>query len=266
MPPVTAPARSPTSRRRWRSLLQPATQRAWSSREPPAAMRPTCWLLCLPPHVTHGGRCPQGQGVHPIVWNTRQNRRHRCQSAGPLRQRAAPPARTMASTGSRTPALGGPDPAAPRPSCAIASVYANCCGCSPRRPLSLAQSHRRSFRCSTQRRRAGEIKTLTARCETLVQAVKTLLTIKGVGALTANRHGRPDARTRIARTPPSRSPRWAGTSSPPKRPNRRLSANPRRKARDQKILFMAALAASKHQRTCALYQRLVAAGKSRSSP
>lgn len=103
---------------------------------------------------------------------------------------------------------------------------------------------------------------MTAQCQPIAHAVKTLVAIKGVGAKTAA--------ALIALMPELGSiPRRQAASprrpcSPPKtkRPDRSLSANPRRKTRGQKGPLMAALAARKHNPNLKVfYERLVLAGK-----
>jgi hypothetical protein len=167
-------------------------------------------------------RRPQGQGLHPLVRDNRQNRRHRRQSARPMRQ--GPLRRTGALAGPRrrAPALAdfGPHPARHGP-----------------RPPRLRQSPRRSLRQARLSRRFSKASTPKSRPSTPISPP------------------RPPSRSPAPPKPSSPSSAWAPRPPPPasrslarrqaaalaawlsppqtKRRDRRLSPNPRRQSRGQ---------------------------------
>jgi transposase len=107
-----------------------------------------------------------------------------------------------------------------------------------------------------------QIKALIARCQSLARAVKTLLTIKGVGVHTAT--------AMVALMPElgslgrRQAAALAGLAPHPRQSGQTDAYRRTRGGRPQvkQILFMAALAASKHHPALrAFYQRLIAAGK-----
>jgi hypothetical protein len=78
-----------------------------------ASLEATCFVVCEATGLP--SRRPQGQGLHPLVWNAGQIRRHRRKRAGPIRARPLRRTSALERPRARARALASARPGQTRP-------------------------------------------------------------------------------------------------------------------------------------------------------